>query len=170
MSLCPACGFDNIEGVDLCQECQLSLTELSHPQPRTLVEQGLMKDRIDALEPRKPLSVSPETTIGEVLQKMVAGSIGCVMVVERDKLVGIFTEYDALMKVNTKVADLANNPIRSVMTTNPVTLELNNRIAYALHKMHVGGYRHIPVLSADKLVGVSSIRDILNYLAQRIVS
>lgn len=170
MIICPSCGHENIEGVDHCEECQLSLSELSHPQPRTAVEQGLLKDRIETLEPHKPLTVTVDTPIAEVLAKMVAESIGCVMVLEGGELVGIFTEKDALMKVNTKAAQLANQPISSVMTRSPETLEMKNKIAFALHKIHVGGYRHLPILSDGKLVGVSSIRDILNYLAARITA
>lgn len=128
-----------------------------------------MKDRIELLQPHKPLTVSPDDTIGSVLQKMVAEKIGCVMVMEGDKLAGIFTEFDALMKVNISVKSVMDRPISSVMTTKPVTLNLENKIAYALHQMHVGGYRHLPILSGGKLMGVSSIRDILNYLAQRLV-
>lgn len=128
-----------------------------------------MKDRIELLQPRKPLAVSPDDKIGDVLKKMVTEKIGCVMVMEGDELAGIFTEFDALMKVNTSIQSLADRPISSVMTTKPVTLNIENKIAYALHQMHVGGYRHLPILSGGKLVGVSSIRDILNYLAQRLV-
>jgi CBS domain-containing protein len=166
---CPACGFENLEGADACSECQHSLTDLSFPQPRTTLEKGLMTDRIDLLEPHKPLTVSPDDKIGDVLKKMVAERIGCVMVMEGDEIAGIFTEFDALMKINTSVKSLADRPISSVMTTKPVMLKLENKIAYALHQMHVGGYRHLPILSAGKLVGISSIRDILNYLAQRLV-
>ncbi len=166
---CPSCGFENLEGADHCEQCQLSLTELSHPQPRSTVEKSLMKDRIELLQPRKPLTVSPDDTIGNVLRKMVAEKIGCVMVMEGDEIAGIFTEFDALMRVNIDVKAMADRPISSVMTTKPVTLWLENKIAYALHQMHVGGYRHLPILSGGKLLGVSSIRDILNYLAQRLV-
>ena len=128
-----------------------------------------MKDRIELLEPRKPLAVKPDDTIGDVVKKMVAERIGCVMVMDGDNLAGIFTEFDALMKVNTRVQAIKDRPISTVMTTQPVTLELENKIAYALYQMHVGGYRHLPILSDGKLMGVSSIRDILNYLAQRLV-
>ncbi len=169
MILCPSCGFENLEGNDFCDQCQNSLTDLSIPQPRTDVEQGLLKDTIELLKPRKPLTVSPDDNIGDVLQKMVAERIGCVMVVEEEKIHGIFTEFDALMKVNTSAKTMADRPISSVMTTSPVTIEIEHKIAYALHKMHVGGYRHVPVLNKGKLVGVTSIRDILNYLADRIV-
>lgn len=169
MTLCPACGHENLEGADVCSACQLSLTELSFPQPRTTLEKGLMTDRIKLLEPRKPLTVKPTDTIGDVLKKMVAEKIGCVMVMDGEQIAGIFTEFDALMQINTNVKAMANQPISVVMTDKPVTLKLENKIAYAVHQMHVGGYRHLPILSDGKLVGVSSIRDILHYLAQGLV-
>ena len=54
------------------------------------------------------------------------------------------------------------------MTADPVTLETSDKIAFALHKMNVGGYRHVPILFDGKLAGVISIRDILRYLTERI--
>ena len=59
-------------------------------------------------------------------------------------------------------------PISQFMTADPVTLETSDKIAYALHKMNVGGYRHMPILFEGKLAGVISIRDILRYLTERI--
>jgi len=168
MIACPLCGFENTEGADICNDCQHSLTDLSHPAFDTPVERGLMKDRIEALSPKAPLTVTPQTTIGDVLQQMITASIGCVMIVDGDELLGIFSEYDALHKVNTDAAQLAQRPISSVMTPDPVTLEAKDKIAFALHKMHVGGYRHLPIMTQDKLTGVISIRDILGYLSERI--
>lgn len=167
MIACPYCGSENTEGADICSDCQHSLTDLSHPSLTTTVERGLMKDRISALEPNSPLTVSPQTSIGEVLSQMIAASIGCVMIVEGDELLGIFSEYDAVRKVNSDAAAMAERPISSVMTSNPITLEAKDKIAFALHKMHVGGYRHLPIMTKGKLTGVISIRDILNYLAER---
>jgi len=165
---CPFCGSENLEGADICEECQNTLTEFSIPRPNTPVEKGLLKDRIESLNPKTPFAVPPETPIGEVLSSMVAESIGCVMVLDGSKLCGIFSEYDALMKVNANLEQIADRPISSVMTPNPVTLEMSNKIAFALQQMHVGGYRHLPVLADGQLAGVISIRDILNYLAARI--
>jgi len=127
-----------------------------------------MKDRIEALSPKAPFTVSPQTPIGEVLNHLITESIGCVMIVDGDQLLGIFSEYDAVRKVNTDAAQMAKRPISSVMTSDPVTLEAKDKIAFALHKMHVGGYRHLPIMSKGKLTGVISIRDILKYLAERI--
>jgi len=168
MIACPFCGSENTEGSDLCDDCQHSLTDLSIPRPATSVERGLLKDRIRALDPKPPFTVAPETPIGEVLKSMIDESIGCVMIVEQGQLKGIFSERDALNKLNAEAKQYIDRPISSVMTPDPITLEAKNRIAFALHKMHVGGYRHLPIMTDGKLVGVISIRDILNYLSERI--
>ncbi len=168
MIACPLCGSENTQGSDICDQCQHSLTDMSRPQQNTPVERGLMKDRIESLSPKKPLTVAPETSVGEVLKKMAANSIGCVMIVQGDDLLGIFSERDALMKLNTDAARMADRPIRAVMTPDPISLEARDKIAFALHKMNVGGYRHVPIMTGGQLTGVISIRDILGYLTERI--
>lgn len=167
MTICPHCGAENIEGSDLCDQCQHSLTDVGLPQPATQVEKGLLRDRIDVLKPKKPLTVGPNDTIGEVLKKMVSQAIGCVLVVEGEKVLGIFSERDAMVRVNVDAARLASRPVSSVMTPNPATLRIQDKIAFALQRMNVGGFRHLPILDDGKLVGVVSIRDILRYLTAR---
>ncbi|MCA9234126.1 MAG: CBS domain-containing protein [Planctomycetales bacterium] len=165
--LCPYCGAEVIEGSDVCDECQHSLTDMSLPEPASDVERGLLRDLVTVLSPHEPLTVSPTATVDEALKKMVAESIGCLVVAEGNRLVGIFTERDALLRVNINAAKLADRPISSVMTPNPATLKADDKIAVALQRMNVGGYRHLPILDGEELVGVISIRDILNYLTER---
>jgi CBS domain-containing protein len=169
MLLCPACGAENIDGSDECVECQASLTSLSLPHAVTALEKSLLKDRVEVLKPRPPLAVGPETPIGDVLQQMVAQRLGyAVMVDDEQRLLGIFTERDALMRLNVDAAKFKDKPVSSVMTTSPATLRARDKIAYALHRMDVGGYRHIPIVDdEDKLLGVISIRGILAYLTER---
>ena len=168
MISCPFCGAENLQGADICDDCQHSLTDLSIPAPVSGVERGLLKDRIEVLPPRKPETVSLGTTVGEVLEKMVDKSIGCVIVVDGEQVRGIFTERDALTRLGADVATMADRPIESLMTPDPIALDIKNKIAFALHKMHVGGYRHVPIFAEEKLVGVISIRDILDYFTDRI--
>ena len=168
--LCPYCEAENIEGADECEACGEALTDLSRRVPSSSVEADLMRDRIERLWPKSPSTVAPETTVGVVLKKMVGETIGCVMVVDKGKLVGIFSERDALMKLNTDAPKVLDRPISQFMTPDPVTLETNDKIAFALHKMNVGGYRHVPILFDGKLAGVISIRDILRYLTERIAA
>jgi len=168
MIVCPFCDTENIEGADQCEQCHQPLTEMSIRVPASSVEAGLLRDRIEILWPKSPSTVPPDKSVGQVLKKMVAEGIGCVMVVDGDKLVGIFSERDALMKLNTEAPRLMDKPISQFMTPHPVTLETNDKIAFALQKMNVGGYRHLPIMFSGKLAGVISIRDILRYLTERI--
>lgn len=168
MIVCPYCETENIEGADTCEHCHQPLTDLSIRVPASSVEAGLLRDRIEILWPKSPSTVPPDTTVEKVLKKMVSEGIGCVMIVEEGNLRGIFSERDALMKLNAEASRLMDKPISQFMTPDPVTLETNDKIAYALHKMNLGGYRHIPILFHGKLAGVISIRDILRYLTERI--
>jgi CBS domain-containing protein len=170
MIICPYCEAENIEGADECERCGEALTYLSVRVPATSVEGDLLRDRIERLWPKSPSTVSLDTPVGQVLNKMVDERIGCVMIVDGGKLAGIFSERDALMKLNTDAARFLERPISQFMTPDPVTLETNDKIAFALHKMNVGGYRHIPILFGGKLAGVISIRDILRYLTERIAA
>ncbi|MGD9634022.1 MAG: CBS domain-containing protein, partial [Pirellulales bacterium] len=97
MLICPYCQAENIEGADECAECSQPLTDMGLRVPASSVEADLLRDRIERLWPKTPSTVSPSTTVGEVLQKMVQETIGCVMVVDQGQLVGIFSERDALM-------------------------------------------------------------------------
>lgn len=168
MIICPYCGAENLEGADFCEHCNHSLTDLSIPVPKTSVEEGLLNDPIETLVLRAPVTASPGETVGQVIQKMVDASVGCVIVVEGDEVKGIFTERDALMKVNADIATLRDKPVETMMTPDPITLKASDGIAFALHKMHVGGYRHVPILKDGALMGVISIRGILEYMAPRI--
>lgn len=168
MIKCPYCGAENIEGVDHCQECGQSLSDLYIAIPRTEVERSLSMDRIAELDPNAPVTVPPSTPVGDVLNQMVSASIGCVMVVEDGSLVGIFSERDALMKLNDRAAELFDRPVSEFMTDTPQTLSSEDKIAFAVQRMDLGGYRHLPIVDEEgSTAGVISVRDILRYLTEK---
>ena len=171
MIICPYCHAENIDGADECDRVQPGprRAERSRARHRS-VEADLLRNRIERLWPKTPSTVPPDMPVGQVLKKMVVETIGCVMVVDKGQLVGIFSERDALMKLNVDAAKFASKPISQFMTPNPVTLDTSDKIAFALQKMNVGGYRHLPILFDGKLAGVISIRDILRYLTERIAA
>ena len=169
MPLCPYCDSKNIEGEESCVKCGLPLSELHLPMPASGIERSLLKDRVSALHPKAPVTVPPTATVREVLAKLVDEKIGCVLVVDHHKLVGIFSERDALLKLNTRVAEFASRPIADFLTPNPQTLAPNAKIAFAVQRMDLGGYRHVPIVNeAGQAAGVISVRDILRYLTDRI--
>ena len=100
MISCPACGVENIDGADHCEKCQSPLVFLSKPKATSWVERSILKDRISSLAPRTPLVVDPQTPVSDVLRCLVDNRIGCVIVARGDKPIGIFSERDALLKLN----------------------------------------------------------------------
>lgn len=166
--ICPDCGHENIEGVDLCEACQQPLDHLSEPQAASDIEEKLRERPLrDLVKSRdQPVCVTPRTPVGEVLNLLVAHRIGCVLVVEGDKLTGIFSERDALLRLGADAASLADSPVAEFMTPNPEALEIDAKIVFALHKMDVGHYRHVPVLEKGRVRGIISVRDILRYITQ----
>ncbi len=171
MIVCPYCSAENIEGADLCEECRQPLADLHLPTPATLVERSLLKDRVSILleEDNLPISVHPDKPVGEVLRLMVERRIGCVLVVNEGKLVGIFSERDALLKLNIDAAKLAEEPVSQFMTPSPQALQANVKIAFAVHTMDLGSYRHLPIVDEDGCAtSIISVRDILNYLSREI--
>ena len=101
-------------------------------------------------------------------EAMVDKKIGCVFVVEDKEAIGVFSERDALFRLNTEAEKHANSPISQFMTSSPRTLASTCRIAFAARMMDVGGYRHVPLVDENNHpTGVISARDILSYLTQR---
>ena len=168
--ICPFCKEENIDGADECEHCQQPLGFLSKPRTSSTIEHSLIKDRVFMLAPRKPLSVESNTPVGDVLRLMVSRAIGCIVVTENEQMVGIFTERDALLRLNVDAAQHGTRPVREFMTGSPDTIESDAPIAFALHKMDVGGYRHIPVMSGGKVSGIISVRDILRYITEDLMS
>jgi CBS domain-containing protein len=168
--ICPACGYDNIEGVDVCEECEASLVFASNPQPKSKLERQIWKDRIKLLAPQTPLAVASGTPVRDVLKLLVDRSIGCVLVVDEGKLAGIFSERDALMRLGPDAQSLGHEPVSKYMTASVESLGLDDRIVFALHKMDIGGFRHVPIVEDGQPRGVISIRDILRYMTTTILT
>lgn len=168
MSICPDCGQENIKGVDVCEGCGQSIDHLSFRVATSTVELALENARIKNLPPRAPLSVDVTATVEDVIKKLASENAGCAIVTKDDQVVGIFSERDALMQINTDFKKLGSRPITDFMTANPVTLEAKNKVAFAIQKMDQGGYRHIPIMNKGELVGIISVRDILDYLTEQL--
>lgn len=165
MTVCPFCSGENIDGVDLCAECGQPLSDSYLTPPTNAVERGLMQDRVSVLRPNTPRTVKPSTPVGDVLTLMVEQRIGCVVIAEGKKPLGIFSERDALRKLNARAAELGSRPVSEFMTPNPQTLVSHAKIAYAVQRMDLGGYRHLPIVDDQgDLLGIISARDIINYL------
>src|SRR5512145_2657693 len=112
----------------------------------------------NVLEPRKLVVAAPHTTVVEAARLMKNGKVGAVLVVEEGRLVGIFTERDALFRVIAPGLDPAKTELRGVMTRDPTTVAPDETFGYALLLMHERGFRHTPVVENGRPVGVISAR------------
>ncbi|HZY07562.1 MAG TPA: CBS domain-containing protein [Ilumatobacteraceae bacterium] len=115
----------------------------------------------DVIANRKPFTAPGRTTIASAAQVMKEHNVGALMVVERGRLTGIFTERDALFRVLAEGRDPATTHIADVMTTKPRTIDPDKAIGHALLMMYDGGFRHVPVVEDGKPLGMISARDAL---------
>ncbi len=103
---------------------------------------------------------APDTSVLDAVRYMSERHIGAVLVGENDRLTGIFTERDLLTRVVAAKRDPAATRLGEVMTRDPDTLETGDVAFDALERMNACGYRHLPVVSEGRVVGIVSIRDL----------
>jgi len=136
--------------------------------PAKVIDARLFAEPIRNLHRRAGhVAVTPETTIGQVARIMKEYRVGCVLVEDSGKLIGIFTERDILTKLVGTGYDPATVRVDGAMTRNPETLTPEDPIAFALQRMSVGGFRHVPLVDpSGRAVGILSVKDIVDYLAE----
>ena len=167
---CPYCSHDNIIGVDHCQKCLHSFTQKDIPQPsKDKLQHKIMTEKLtDFISKIPPIIVKPETSVGEVIERMQAlPTKGCVLICDdQKKIQGIVSIRDILLKVAgvIKEKDWSSFPVSRIMTPKPECLDKNDRLSFALHKMSIGKFRHVPVLDNGIPIGVVSTRDLIDYL------
>jgi len=114
---------------------------------------------------RPAICVPPSASVRSAIQQMNEHSAGCVLVERDGRLAGIFTERDVLTRVVDHDIDLDRTAVETVMTPDPESLSPDDRVSYALNKMSVGGFRHIPLVDDDnRPVGVVSMRNVVDYV------
>lgn len=105
------------------------------------------------------LTAPASAPVSEVARLMRGRRVGAILVVEDGKLAGIFTERDALFRVVAEKRDAATTLVGQVMTANPTAIGPQDPFPLALHLMHEGRFRHVPVVEDGKPVGIVSSRD-----------
>lgn len=118
--------------------------------------------RIRTLVEGQEVAASPKnTTVVEAARLMKQRQVGALMVVEDGKLIGIFTERDALIRVVAEGRDARTTEIGEVMTRNPQAIHPDKPFADALRMMHECRFRHVPVVEDGRPIGMVSARDAL---------
>lgn len=171
MCKCPACQTENLAGAETCENCGYDLTVLTRPRARTVVEKSLHKEPIRSLRKRQAIVVPADRKVIDVVASLVAHREGCAVVVDEiGAVVGVFSERDLIRRVAGGPPDLLERPVSEFMTPDPVTIEADAPIVYAIHQMDLGGYRHLPLVEEGKPIGMVSVRDIVTFLDERFLA
>jgi len=113
------------------------------------------------IENQAPITATADMTVTAASRLMKAKRIGAILVVKSGRLAGIFTERDALFRVIAEGRDPKTTKLGQVMTENPRTIAPDRPFGHALHLMHAGEFRHVPVVENGRPVGIVSARDAL---------
>ena len=102
----------------------------------------------------------PKMTVREAARRMAEHVCGSILVLDGETLVGIFTERDLLVRVIAAGRDPDGTRVAEVMTRSPDTIAAGAPVKEAIRRMDEFGYKHLPVMEGDRVVGVIAVEDI----------
>ncbi|HEY7025661.1 MAG TPA: CBS domain-containing protein [Candidatus Limnocylindrales bacterium] len=164
--ICPQCGFENIQGVDECENCGFDLMSVDIPAPSSEFEAEMVVIPLADLRHHKPLTIAPGASAAEAVAQMQQAGAGCLIVEEGGLVRGILSERDLVMKLDH--ATLDGLTVADLMTADPVVLRPDDSIAVAINKMAVGGFRHIPLVVDGRATGIVSARDVFRHVLAQV--
>ena len=139
---CPACGFDNLQGVDECENCGADLRAAGTTSRGDVFEAKLVSVPLSEVHPHAALTISTGARAADAVRQMNDARVGCLVVADDGQVRGVVSERDLLMKARGD-GDLERLTVSDVMTADPVMLRPDDSVAVAIHKMAVGGFRHM---------------------------
>ncbi|RCK75607.1 MAG: CBS domain protein [Anaerolineae bacterium] len=129
-----------------------------------------VNDLLEAKGKRPNYSVAVDASVLEALKVMAEANIGAVMVMEGNKVVGIFTERDYARKGELQGRSARETPIREVMVEKMVTVTPKTTIEQCMALMRQFHIRHLPVVENNQMVGILSLRDVMEAAVQNLES
>lgn len=130
------------------------------------LNRNLKIDSVSRLQPSLPHQIGADQPVTAAVDMMRRERVGCLLICQAGRLVGILTERDLVRRVFAPGLPLST-PIAECMTPDPVTVSSKEPIRAAIERMERGGYRHLPVLDEkQQLVGTLSIKRIVHYLVE----
>lgn len=105
--------------------------------------------------------VQRSVMVAEAVRMMASHNVGIVIVVDGERMVGVFSERDVVRRVVDRGLDPARTPIEDVMTTDIVVADAEDDYQSAMRKMDQANIRHLPVVSEGRLLSMISIRDLI---------
>jgi CBS domain-containing protein len=134
------------------------------PGPANL-ESALLEDTLTDVVSQPPLVLDENATLADAIALMRREHRGYVLLTADGRLSGIFTERDLLDRIVGLPVDYEHTAVSAYMTRDPVTLPADSSVAFALNKMTVEGFRHVPLVDGEgRPTGVVSMREVVEYL------
>ena len=156
---------ENDRGADEFQD------PLENYEPRDFddpLERALVEEEIGTIRHEPYTTISPDTPVQEAVNKLAGLHIACLLVEEKSRLVGVFSDRDVLSKIAFEYEDIKDRPVRDFMTTEPIYVNETDSAVSALSVMALCGYRHVPVVDLnDNLVGIISPQRVTDFLMQK---
>ncbi|MGH9842693.1 MAG: CBS domain-containing protein, partial [Blastocatellia bacterium] len=145
----------------------LAIARGTDQEDRTMsIADKLSEVKIRHLPLRSPALVERSASIGETINAMKSKRLGCALVCDQGKLVGLFTERDLLNKVIGEQVSY-ESPVERMMTANPAKLSLDDSVYAAMRLMKDGDFRNIPLVDDQgTAAGVVTVRDLVSYFAE----
>lgn len=164
--VCPSCGTENIEGVDTCEHCTMDLRSIDVPESSQVVSDSDLTMPVSSVRLSRPHTVLATQTVREAIATMKSDPTAAVVVMDGTTVAGIFTDRDVLTRVAGRPG-VMDEPVARYMTADPVVMRDDDMMAFALNKMGDGGFRHMPVMHDGELVGMITVRDVMNWVLGR---
>lgn len=132
------------------------------------LEQALAEQPVTEIHAHPFVTIDEDTPVHAALEKLAGKDIACTLVVDKQqRLVGVFSDRDALDKVALEYDQVKDKPVRELMSSKPIRVREEESAAAALCVMAAAGYRHVPIVSADDtLIGMVSPRRVAEFLQQ----
>jgi CBS domain-containing protein len=109
-------------------------------------------------------SISPDATVFEAIQLMANKNVGALPVVDNSRLIGIISERDYTRKVILKGLSSKDTAVREIMTREMLTASPSDSIQDCMRVMTEKRVRHLPVLEGTRMIGIVSIRDVMEWV------
>jgi CBS domain-containing protein len=109
-------------------------------------------------------SVSPQTTVQEAIRIMAEKNVGALVVLESDRLVGVFSERDYTRKIALPGKSPQQTPVTEALSAPVISVPADATVEECMRLMTSHRVRHLPVLESQKLLGIVSIGDLVNWI------
>ena len=132
-----------------------------------VLDSNTFRKPLKSLKVPKPVTLDTSSSVQEALTLMQLKQFGCVLITKDEKLVGILTERDIIVKALSEGSDLHEMKVDEIMTPKPESFQPDDSVAFVMNAMAVGGYRHIPVVNERGIpLAVISVKDIVSFIVE----